>query len=94
MPISQEYSWDYIAAGATVGVFIHGYAPNLVGVYNAIPLNVGEGQIGTPPLIDVMLTQGEVSIHVDGTYARTSSVQNLAGLNPVGANLNLLYDFM
>jgi hypothetical protein len=87
MPAVLEYEWSYIAPAASVGLFLHGFAQSDVGVLDAIPLNIGDIGTANTPLFDIQLTQGEVSIHVDGTYARTLAVQNLAPFNATGANL-------
>jgi hypothetical protein len=86
-----EYQWPYIAPGATAGLFIHGFAQSDVGVFDAIPLNIGNLGTAYTPLFDIKLTQGEVSIHVDGTYARTLDVQNLAAFNATGADLYFIF---
>jgi hypothetical protein len=86
-----EYQWDYIAPGATVSNFIHGYTQTDIGVYDAIPYNIGNIGTAYSPLFDIKLTQGEVSIHVDGTYARTTYIQNLASFNAVGAGLFFIF---
>ena len=91
MPVSLEYKWRYIEANTTVKLFIHGYQNSVVGVYNAIPFGVGAGDANNPKL-DVTLTQGRVSFHVNNTYARHLWIQNHAPFNPVGADLLLLYD--
>jgi hypothetical protein len=92
VPVALEYTWRYIERNTTVKLFIHGYDSNLVGVYNAIPFGAGPGDTNTP-LLDVTLTQGRVSFHVNNTYARHLWVQNHAPFNPVGVNLLLLYDY-
>jgi hypothetical protein len=86
-----EYQWDYIAPSATVGLFLHGFAATDHGVFDAIPYNIGNIGTAFTPSFDIKLTQGEASIHVDGTYARTTSIQNLAPFNATGAGLFFIY---
>jgi hypothetical protein len=86
-----EYQWDYIAPGATVSLFLHGFSQADHGVFDAIPYNIGNIGTAVIPLFDIRLTQGEVSIHVDGTYARTTYIQNLAPFNAAGAGLFFIY---
>ena len=40
VPAYLEYSWDFIAAGATVGMYIHGFPANMATVYSATALPV------------------------------------------------------
>jgi hypothetical protein len=39
------YQWNYIAPGATVSNFVHGFTRDQLGVCDAIPYNIGN--IGT-----------------------------------------------
>jgi hypothetical protein len=84
----REYTWDYIAPGATVSVYIHGYAVNEAVAYSAVvfPLD-GEAYY---PLGNISMTQTEVFQHSDGTVARKVFVQNLAPFNPCEVYLNIL----
>jgi hypothetical protein len=91
MAAVQVYQWDYIAPGLTVGLFLHGFAKTDHGVFDAIPLNLGETPPVVTPVFDIQLTQGEVSIHVDGTYARITHIQNLAHFSPTGVGLFFIY---
>jgi hypothetical protein len=86
MAVLFIYRWDYIDQNASAGVFVHGFSKHDVGAFSAIPYELGGGTAFTP-LFDITLSQGEVSIHVDNTYARTAHVQNLAPFNPVTADL-------
>jgi hypothetical protein len=82
-----QYKWDYIAPGATVGVFIHGYAATSFGFYNAFPTNIGNLGTAFTPTFDIQLTQDQTSIHVDNTYAHTVWIKNRAAFNATGARL-------
>ena len=84
----KEYQWDYIAPGATVGVYVHGYANNQVTVYSAVVYALsGEAYY---PLGKIDLTQGITARHVDETVAREAWVQNLAPFNPCAVDLNII----
>jgi hypothetical protein len=86
----KEYQWDYIAPGATVGVYDHGYANNDVTVYSAVVYALpGEAYY---PLGRINLSQGIVARHVDGTVAREAWVQNLASNNPCAVDLNIIVE--
>lgn len=90
-----EYTYDYIDPSTTVSLYIHGFdgsfgkAASIAGVFDVLPLAVGITV--TNPLYDIKLTQGEVSIAVDGTYARTISIQNVSEVNGVGAYVFFIF---
>ncbi len=90
MPAYKEYSWDYIAPGATVGVYIHGYPDNWALTYCGVVYAL-EGE-AYYPLGQIDVTQTEVTRHVDGTLAHTVWVTNRAPFNPCATDLNVLYD--
>ena len=91
MAANLEFRIDYIAPGASAGVFIHGYANNQAVAYSAV-VYAGFGD-GVPfPLGRVNLTQGEVLRHVDGTIGRTVNVQNLAPFNSCTVDVLVLWD--
>jgi hypothetical protein len=84
----REFTWDYIAPGATVSVYIHGYAVNQAVAYSAVVFpQSGQAYY---PLGDINMTQTEVFQHSDGTVARKVIVQNLASFNPCAVYLNIL----
>jgi hypothetical protein len=77
------YQWDYIAAGANVGIFLHPFGSTDLGVFDALPIDIPS--LGTSQF-EIKLTQGEVSIFYD-SFARTTYVQNLSLSNDTGAQL-------
>jgi hypothetical protein len=87
MPAEQVYRWGFIAPGATVSVYIHGFPPTWAVVYSATPYSLELWPVGS-----INLTQGKVDIHVDGTIARTAWVQNLDHSNPCEVLLYILYE--
>ena len=91
MSAVQQYQWDYIAPGASVSLFLHGFSRNDIGVFDAIPNDIGNQGTAYYPLFDIQFTVGPTRIHVDNTYARTTSIQNLAPFNAVGASLFFIF---
>jgi hypothetical protein len=98
MSADLEYSWDFVGAGATVGVYIHGYPANMATVYSAtvLPLDPVPGYEA-----GCVLTQGSFYQHIDKTQARKVWVKNTttATYDPSGphaweakVDLYLLYD--
>lgn len=73
VPAYLEYSWDFIGAGATVSVYIHGYPANMATVYSAtaLPLDPVPGYQAS-----CVLTQGYFYQHSDHTQARKVWVNN------------------
>jgi hypothetical protein len=88
MSASKVYQWNYIAPGATVGVYVHGYGNNEATVYSAVVYPL-QGDAYTP-LGKINLTQGIVVRHVDNTVAREAWVQNLAPFNPCAVHLDVI----
>lgn len=88
MPATKEYFWDWIDAGTTVGVYEYGWDPKLAAVFSVTPFVIVPDPAQYP---DVILTQGKVDVHTNGTIARTAFVQN-NGIQPCAAQLNSLWD--
>jgi hypothetical protein len=72
MAASLAYRFDYIAAGASAGVFLHSYSDNEAVIYSAVVYDNVSPHAGR-----INMTQGETFRHVDGTVARTVYIQNL-----------------
>lgn len=64
------YRFDYIQGSGGNSVFIHGYSGNQAVNYSAVVRGLFSSSY-------VNITQGQTTIHVDGTVARIVSVQNL-----------------
>ena len=84
MAASVEFSWAYIAEGATVSVFIHGYG---IDEFVAYCIRTRDtvwfpGLPGVPRAI-ASFSLGNTSIHVDLTVARTVFVTNHGGFTAV-----------
>jgi hypothetical protein len=101
MPAYLEYSWDFIAGGATVSVYIHGYPANMATVYSATLIPVKVDGMNLPYSPSCVLTQGYFYQHVDHTQARQVWVRNTslatweqpgAQAFPVSVDLYTLYD--
>lgn len=86
MTAIKEYKWDYIAPGATVGVYIHGYLDNEAVAYSAVVYGL-RGEDYFLRFGSINLTQERVDRHIDGTIARTVWVQNLQNFNPCSVDL-------
>jgi hypothetical protein len=93
MSAFKVYNFSYIAPGATVGVYVHGYPANMAMVYSMTPYILDSGTAYTP-IAAATLTQGYTQNHVDGTWARTAYVQSNASFNDISADLNAVYDFV
>jgi hypothetical protein len=89
----REYRWDYIAPGATVGLFLHPFSEREVVAFS---INVSRGnRPGFTAIAELRV--GEVQEHVDG-IARTlwvtnKSVSNGGPPTPV-VMLNSLVEFL
>ena len=68
----RAYRWENIAPNTTVGVYLHGFAPNMFVTYCITPFTVNRP--GVTPRAE--LRTGSVQQHVDGTYAREAYVTN------------------
>ena len=79
-----EFSWDFIAEGATVGVFIHGYDSFEFVTYCIRTRDIVwfPGLPGFPKAV-ASFSLGNTSIHVDLTVARTVFVTNQSGFTAV-----------
>ena len=90
MAAAAVYSWGYIAPGASVSVYVHGFPHNWATIFSAVvyPLQ-GDAYY---PLGHINLTQTEVFMASDGTTARKAYVQNLAPFNPCAVDLSFLFD--
>jgi hypothetical protein len=91
MPASEVYHWYWIAAGAKVGVYVHGYPWHHVGVYGAQMGTLDE--FASPTEYAINLTQGINRRHYDNTYAKEAWVQNI-GLLPAPVTLYELWDIV
>jgi hypothetical protein len=87
MPAQEAWFWNFIAPGATVGLYLHGYQYGDVAVFIA-DINAGPGD---PTQFAINLTQGVVRKHYDSTTAREAWVHNI-GLSSVAVTLYKLYD--
>lgn len=73
MPADLVYTWDFIGAGFTVSLYIHGYADNMPNVFSATVLPNG----AVPGYqASCVLTQGHFYQHTDKTQARKVWVKN------------------
>jgi hypothetical protein len=90
MPAMKVYRWSYIAPGATVNLYLHGFPNNWASTFSAVVYALS-GQ-AYYPLGSINLTQGEVDRHIENTIARKAWVQNLALFNPCAVDLSILYD--
>jgi len=73
------YTFDHIAPNATHTLFIHGYGYKQAVLYSSVSYPISGQQF---PGGRAALTQGETSVHVDGTVAHTVYVQNLDQVTP------------
>jgi len=94
MGAARVYTWHGIAPNATVGIFVHGYDTKDVVAYSIVPYYDANEPPGAAPKKAAQMTEGETSIHVDGTIARTIFVENrIVGPQPyLGVDFNELYD--
>jgi len=78
VPAIMVYKWDYIAPGASVGVFYTGYADTWAMVFSATvrPWRFAWEEEAYLPVAKIDLTQGEITRDVDDTIARTVWVRN------------------
>ena len=94
MPVMSIYDFASISPGTTASVWVHGFSWEMVPVFVAIP-NLFHGPIGGgDPLPQFNLSQGEFSIHEDGSIARFAAVEQLPiSGSSGGALLLVLYDY-
>jgi hypothetical protein len=85
MPAILVYQFASIAPNATAALYMHGFPPNWVGIFNAIPnLNITINETPSPlPNVNLIQTNVagqaglEVGFHVDYSYFRYAAVTNL-----------------
>ena len=90
MAAAIQYTWGWIAPGATVSVFHHGWLPRECVVFSATPYALS-GQ-AYYPLGKCSLEQGMAQMHVDGTIGRTLTVHNLAPFNPCNVEVSAIWE--
>lgn len=90
MAAGIQYTWSWIAPGARVSVFIHGFSPREAVLFSASPYALsGDAYY---PLGSCRLEQGDSLMHVDGTIGRTVTVTNLAPFNPCMVELSAIVE--